>query len=61
MFCAATEWTGGLYVSPSVAGSRVGSLVVGAWAALMHVGADGYASNAKRILKESARMAEGLA
>eukprot|EP00793_Prasinoderma_coloniale_P005444 PRCOL_00004852-RA len=61
MFSAATEWTGGLYVSPSVAGSRVGSLVVGAWAALVHVGADGYASNAKKILDAAKQMAQGIA
>ncbi|KAF3779528.1 Sphingosine-1-phosphate lyase [Nymphaea thermarum] len=33
-----TEWSGGLYVSPTVAGSRPGGLIAGAWAAMMSLG-----------------------
>lgn len=36
-----TEWTGGLYVSPTMAGSRPGGLIAGAWAALMSLGMEG--------------------
>lgn len=38
---AVTEWTGGLYVSPTIAGSRPGGLIAGAWAALMSLGMQG--------------------
>ena len=40
--CAAvTEWSGGLYVSPTIAGSRPGSLIAGAWAAMVSLGQEG--------------------
>lgn len=37
-----TEWTGGLYVSPTIAGSRAGGLIAGAWAAMISLGFEGY-------------------
>ena len=42
-FCSwtVTEWSGGLYVSPTVAGSRPGGLIAGAWAAMMSLGQEG--------------------
>jgi hypothetical protein len=36
-----TEWSGGLYVSPTIAGSRPGGLIAGAWAAMMSLGLEG--------------------
>jgi glutamate/tyrosine decarboxylase-like PLP-dependent enzyme len=41
LFCSVTEWTGGLYVSPTIAGSRPGGLIAGAWAAMMSLGLNG--------------------
>lgn len=41
VLAAVTEWSGGLYVSPTVAGSRPGGLIAGAWAALMSLGQEG--------------------
>lgn len=38
---AVTEWSGGLYVSPTIAGSRPGGLIAGAWAAMMSLGEEG--------------------
>lgn len=39
--CSVTEWSGGLYVSPTIAGSRPGGLIAGAWAAMMSLGFEG--------------------
>ncbi|KAL5343722.1 pyridoxal phosphate-dependent transferase [Aspergillus crustosus] len=36
------DWSGGVYASPSVAGSRPGALIAGCWASLMSVGEAGY-------------------
>jgi len=36
-----TEWSGGLYVSPSMAGSRAGALIAAAWASMMSLGENG--------------------
>lgn len=38
---AVTEWSGGLYISPTIAGSRAGGLIAGAWAAMMSLGLNG--------------------
>lgn len=36
------DWSGGVYASPTLAGSRPGALMVGCWASLMKMGHDGY-------------------
>ncbi|KAF9365513.1 hypothetical protein BGX34_009756 [Mortierella sp. NVP85] len=43
-------WPGGIYASPSVAGSRPGALIAGCWATLMHIGQEGYIKEAKHII-----------
>jgi sphinganine-1-phosphate aldolase len=35
-----TDWAGGVYASPSMAGSRPGSILAGAWAVMNYVGAE---------------------
>lgn len=37
-----SDWTGGMYGSPTLAGSRPGALMVGCWATLVNIGKDGY-------------------
>jgi sphinganine-1-phosphate aldolase len=36
------DWSGGVYASPSIAGSRPGALIAGCWASLMSQGEKGY-------------------
>ncbi|KAJ6393185.1 hypothetical protein OIU77_022624 [Salix suchowensis] len=60
-FVAVTEWSGGLYVSPTIAGSRPGGLIAGAWAALMSLGLEGYLENTKTIMEVSQRIQKGSA
>lgn len=45
-----TEWTGGLYLSPTFAGSRPGALSAACWAAMVSIGEEGYLENTRRIL-----------
>ncbi|KAK2359802.1 glutamate decarboxylase [Trifolium repens] len=59
-FVAVTEWSGGLYVSPTIAGSRPGSLIAGAWAAMMSLGKAGYLENTKAIMEGSKRLQKGI-
>ena len=42
--------TGGVYASPSIAGSRPGALIAGTWAALMTMGDDGYTQSCAGIV-----------
>lgn len=46
-----SEWPGGLYFSPTFAGSRPGALSAACWAAMVSIGKDGYLKNTKAILE----------
>jgi glutamate/tyrosine decarboxylase-like PLP-dependent enzyme len=59
-FYVATEWPGGLYYSPTLAGSRPGALLAAAWAALLSVGEDGYLRATKAILETGAEIRDGI-
>lgn len=37
-----SDWTGGMYGSPTLAGSRPGALMAGCWASLINIGENGY-------------------
>jgi cystathionine beta-lyase len=56
----ATDWPGGLYLSPTFAGSRPGALSAACWAALMSMGESGYLAATRRILETGARIREGI-
>ncbi|RDW62781.1 putative sphingosine-1-phosphate lyase [Coleophoma crateriformis] len=44
------DWSGGVYASPSIAGSRPGALIAGCWASLMKTGETGYISACHTIV-----------
>jgi len=56
-----TDWPGGLYLSPTFAGSRPGALSATCWAAMVSIGASGYTEAARRILQTGARIRDGIA
>jgi glutamate/tyrosine decarboxylase-like PLP-dependent enzyme len=45
------DWPGGLYFSPTMAGSRPGGLSAACWAAMLEMGESGYLDAARRILE----------
>ena len=55
-----TEWPGGLYFSPTFAGSRPGALSAACWAAMTSVGAQGYLSATKKILETAEFIKKGI-
>jgi glutamate/tyrosine decarboxylase-like PLP-dependent enzyme len=59
-FYVATEWPGGLYYSPTLAGSRPGGLLAAAWAALVAMGEDGYTRATEAILTTGAEIKAGI-
>jgi len=59
-YFVASDWPGGLYFSPTLAGSRPGALSAACWAALVHLGHDGYLDAARRILDAAARIRAGV-
>jgi glutamate/tyrosine decarboxylase-like PLP-dependent enzyme len=60
-YFTATEWPGGLYFSPTLAGSRPGALSAACWAAMVATGEDGYIDATKRILETAATIRDGIA
>ncbi len=59
-YFAATEWPGGLYLSPTIAGSRPGALSAAAWAAMVSLGEAGYLDATRRILDTAAAIRQGV-
>lgn len=49
-YYVSNDWVGGLYGSPTLAGSRPGALTVGAWATMVYFGRDGYKEQVEDIL-----------
>ena len=49
-YFVAPDWSGGVYASPSMAGSRPGALIAGCWASMMAQGEAGYAAACHRIV-----------
>jgi sphinganine-1-phosphate aldolase len=50
-YFSAVEWPGGIYVSPTFAGSRAGSLIAMTWATLVSIGHEGYVNITRDIIK----------
>lgn len=59
-YYTAADWPGGLYFSPTFAGSRPGALSAAAWAALVSTGEDGYLDATRRILETARAIREGI-
>ncbi|MGE5643680.1 MAG: pyridoxal phosphate-dependent decarboxylase family protein [Byssovorax cruenta] len=59
-YYTATDWPGGLYFSPSFAGSRPGALSAACWAALTSIGAQGYVDATRRILETAETIRRGI-
>ncbi|KAJ1666369.1 Dihydrosphingosine phosphate lyase [Coemansia sp. RSA 1813] len=45
-----STWPGGIYASPTIAGSRCGAVIAGCWAAMTKMGRDGYLQECKDIV-----------
>ncbi len=60
-YYTATDWSGGLYFSPSFAGSRPGALSAACWATLLSVGEQGYLDATKKIIEAAQIIKKGIA
>ena len=59
-FFTSTDWPGGLYFSPTLAGSRPGALSASCWAALLSMGEEGYMRATKSILETADKIKAGM-
>jgi sphinganine-1-phosphate aldolase len=56
----APNWSGGVYASPTMAGSRPGALIAACWASLMSVGEAGYIDACHTIVGATKKIIEAL-
>ncbi|KAK7544047.1 pyridoxal phosphate-dependent transferase [Phyllosticta citribraziliensis] len=54
------DWSGGVYASPSIAGSRPGALIAGCWASLVACGESGYIAACHKIVGAAKRIESEL-
>lgn len=59
-YFTATEWPGGIYASPTFAGSRPGGLSAACWASLVTIGEDGYMRATEAILETAKKIKDGV-
>lgn len=59
-FYVCTDWPGGIYISPSMQGTRSGASIAAAWAALMAMGQDGYVERARQAMDIADRLRAGI-
>lgn len=55
-YFVSTEWPGGVYASPSIAGSRPGAIIAGCWTAMMNMGESGYTESCREIVGARAKI-----
>jgi glutamate/tyrosine decarboxylase-like PLP-dependent enzyme len=60
-YYTASDWPGGLYFSPTFAGSRPGALSAACWAAMVSLGEQGYLEATRRILETADTLKGGIA
>lgn len=54
------DWPGGMYASPTSAGSRSGGLTAATWAAMVYLGEAGYLKAAKAIMTVADKIKDGI-
>jgi sphinganine-1-phosphate aldolase len=59
-YFAYAQWPGGLFGSPSLAGSRPGGMIAAAWAALIGMGQSGYMDIARQLRETTNKLCDGV-
>jgi glutamate/tyrosine decarboxylase-like PLP-dependent enzyme len=54
------DWAGGLYASPTAAGSRSGGLTAATWASMIYLGEEGYLKAARAIMAVADSIKQGI-
>jgi sphinganine-1-phosphate aldolase len=59
-FFAYSDWPGGLYGSPTMAGTRPGGAMAAAWAVMHHLGDEGYQRLARKVMDVTRALIDGV-
>jgi len=54
------KWSGGMYATPTIAGSRSGGIIACTWASMLSVGLSGYRTSTKAILTSTRSICNAL-
>jgi len=60
-FFISTGWSGGVYASANLPGSRPGAPIAAAWATLKYMGKEGYLRETKKIIEVKEKLLSGIA
>lgn len=60
-YFTAPKWTGGIYATPTMAGSRSGGVIAATWAVMMHMGLAGYLEASREIVETARTIKQGVA
>ncbi|XP_013884292.1 sphingosine-1-phosphate lyase 1 [Austrofundulus limnaeus] len=55
-YFVAPDWQGGIYASPSIAGSRPGGIIAACWATMMYMGENRYVDATRKIVGTARRI-----
>ncbi len=58
---AYVDWPGGIYASPTVAGTRPGGAIAAAWAIMQYLGEEGYVVLARQVMETAVKIRQGIA
>jgi glutamate/tyrosine decarboxylase-like PLP-dependent enzyme len=59
-FFVYADWCGGVYISPTMLGTRAAGSLAAAWATLQALGEDGYLRNARQIMATTEALIKGI-
>ncbi|XP_072293255.1 sphingosine-1-phosphate lyase 1 isoform X2 [Eucyclogobius newberryi] len=59
-YFVAPDWQGGIYASPSIAGSRPGGIIAACWATMMHMGEAGYVDATKKVITTARKITQEI-
>ncbi|HEX5653394.1 MAG TPA: aminotransferase class V-fold PLP-dependent enzyme [Chitinophagaceae bacterium] len=59
-FMVTTDFPGGIYISPTLMGTRPGGAIASAWAGMKHLGENGYLSIARKLMEGAQKLRSSL-
>jgi sphinganine-1-phosphate aldolase len=59
-FFVTTDWSGGIYASPTMTGTRPGGAIAAAWAILNYLGEEGYLDINGTVMKTTVKLRDGI-
>lgn len=59
-YFAFTDWSGGIYASPTMTGTRPGGAIAAAWAIMNRLGFDGYLEIARKVMDTTDLLRDGI-